>query len=140
MDARQLIVFAIDSEEYGIDISQISSIEKLPEIFRVPEAAEYVEGMINLRGKVHTAINIRKRFKLPVKDFDEETKIIMVYLGDSIVGIIIDNVNQMMKLEEGNYELIANTKSGSDKEFVSGIIVSGDKKVKLLNLEKLLAV
>lgn len=139
MEARQLIVFAIDSDEYGIDISQISSIEKLPEIFKVPEAADYVEGLINLRGKVHTAINIRKRLKKPVREFDEETKVIMVYSGDSIVGIIIDNVNQMIKLEEGNYELIPNKKSGSDKEFVDYIAVSGEKKVKILNLEKLIA-
>jgi len=139
VDARQLIVFDIDSDEYGIDISKISSIERLPEIFRVPEAADYVEGLINLRGKVHTVINLRKRLKKPVREFDEETKVVMVYSGDSIIGIIIDNVNRMIKLEEGNYEIHPNKKAGPDKEFVEGIIVSGDYKVKLLNVEKLTA-
>lgn len=139
METKQLIVFAIDSEEYGIDISQISSIEKLMEVFKVPDAAEYVEGLVNLRGKVHTAINIRKRFKRPVKEFDEETKIVMVYSGDSIMGIIIDNVNQMVKIEEDNYKLLPNNTQGPDKEFVDGIIELDGKKIKILSLEKLLA-
>lgn len=139
MGTRQLAVFTINAEEFGIEIDRINSIEKMLEIFKIPHTPEYIEGLVNLRGKVHTVFNLRKRFNMPCTVFDENNKIIMANSSASIVGIIVDEVKEIVKVEESDFEGVPNTPSNINEKYLGGIARIDSRIIKLLDLEKVLA-
>ncbi len=140
MSARQLVVFTINGEEFGIDIDRINSIEKMLDIFKIPNTPEYIEGLVNLRGKVHTVFNLRKRFNLPCPAFDENTKIIMANMSASIVGIIVDEVKEIVKIEEADFESTPKALSNLSERFLGGIAKISGRVIMLLDLDNVLAV
>ncbi len=140
MSSRQLVVFSIGEEDFGIYIEYVNIIEKMLEIFKIPNTPDYIEGLVNLRGKVHTVINLRKRFKMPSPEFTESTKIIMANTSDSIVGIIVDEVKQIIKVDESQCEAPPKALSGLKDKYLSGIVKAEDKVIMLLDVEKILSV
>lgn len=140
MGTRQLVVFTINSEEFGIDIDRINSIEKMLEIFKIPNTPEYIEGLVNLRGKVHTVFNLRKRFNMPCPEFDENNKIIMANTSASIVGIIVDEVKEIVKVEDSDFENAPKALSNLKEKYLGGIAKIDSRIIMLLDLEKVLAV
>ena len=139
MSIRQLVVFTINSEEFGIEIDCINSIEKMLEIFKIPNTPEYIEGLVNLRGKVHTVFNLRKRFNLPCPELDENNKIIMANTSAAVIGIIVDEVREILKVEESDIEAAPKALSNLKDKFLRGIAKAGSRVVILLDLEKVLA-
>lgn len=139
MGTRQLVVFTVNAEEFGIDIDRINSIEKILEIFKIPHTPEYIEGLVNLRGKVHTVFNLRKRFNIPCTVFDENNRIIMANASASIVGIIVDEVKEIVKVEESDFEGVPSTPSNINEKYLGGIARIDSRIIKLLDLEKVLA-
>lgn len=141
MAGRQLVIFKVNNENFGIDINQVNIIVEPMEIFKVPNTPDYVEGLINLRGKVYTIFNLRKKFSLPVKETDENTKIIMVKLNTLIVGLIVDEVNEIVTFEEGDIEKAPpSITSGNTRKFISGVAKKSDKIVMVLDMESLLSI
>lgn len=139
MGSKQLVIFTIGEEDFGISIEYVSIIEKMLEIFKIPNTPDYIEGLVNLRGKVHTVVNLRKRFKMPSPEFTENTKIIMANTSASIVGIIVDEVKKIIKVEENEIEAPPKALSGMKDKFLSGVVKAEDKVIMLLDIEKLLA-
>lgn len=139
MAIRQLVVFNIENEEFGIDISQVNIIERPMEIFKIPNTPEYVEGLVNLRGKVHTVFNLRKRFRLPVRSFDENTKIVMVNTGAAVIGLIVDEVKEIVRVEEQDIESAPKVLADLKRRYISGIAKVGGRVILLLELGTVLA-
>ena len=139
MGSRQLVVFAIGEEDFGINIEYVNIIEKMLEIFKIPNTPDYIEGLVNLRGKVHTVINLRKRFKMPSPEFTENTKIIMANTSDSIIGIIVDEVKKIIKVDDSECEAPPKTLSNLKDKYLSGVIKSEDKVIMVLDVDKLLS-
>jgi purine-binding chemotaxis protein CheW len=139
MATKQLVIFTINSEEFGIDISQVGSIERPLEIFKIPNAPDYVEGLVNLRGNVHTVYNLRNRFDMPKKGIDESTKIIMANTGAAIVGLIVDEVKEISKVEDKDLEGAPNTLANLERKFVSGVAKINDRIILMLDLQTVLA-
>ena len=139
MGTRQFVLFKIDSEEYGIDIGRINSIERMMDIFKVPNTPDYIEGLVNLRGTVHTVFNLRKKFGLPGAAFDDNTKIIMLNTADSIVGIIVDEVKEIAKVEESQFEDVPKELTALRYQYLSGTVKIGSNVVMLLDVDKVLA-
>lgn len=139
MGTRQLVVFALNEEEFGLDIDRINSIEKMLEIFKIPNTPEYIEGLVNLRGKVHTVFNLRKRFNMSSPDFDENTKIIMANTSASIVGIIVDEVKEIVKVEDSDCEVTPKALSNLKEKYLDGIAKIDNRIIMLLDLEKVLS-
>ena len=139
VSTKQLAIFKIDSDEYGIWIEHISSIEQMLEIFKIPNSPDYVEGMVNLRGNVYSVVNLRKRFGMHCPEFNENNKIIMVKSSASISGIIVDFVREIIKVEDSNFNAEAKPKSGLENKFICGNAVIGNRTIMLLDLEKVLA-
>jgi len=139
MSVRQFVIFTINEEEFGLDIENINSIERMLEIFKIPNAPGYIEGLANLRGKVYTIFNLRKRFNLPCPEFDENTKIIITNSSVSEMGIIVDEVKEIVKLDESAFEPAPEALSNLKERFLSGTAKLGDRLVLLLDLEKVLS-
>lgn len=139
MATRQLVVFSVNGEEFGVDVSQVNIIERRMDIFKVPNTPEFVEGLVNLRGKVYTVFNMRKRFGIPAKDFDDNTKIIMVNTGSAIVGLIVDGVNEIIKVEDQDMEAAPSVLEDMKRKFVNSIAKVDNRIIMLLNLETILA-
>lgn len=134
MASRQLVIFNVGDEEFGVDISYVNSIERPLKIFKIPNVPEYIEGLINLRGRVHSVISLRKRFSLPLKEFDDFTKIIMVTVNSTIVGFIVDAVNEIIKVDDTDIEDTSSLLNGNRKKFVNGVAKVNDRVIMLLDL------
>jgi purine-binding chemotaxis protein CheW len=139
MAIRQLVVFSVNNEEFGIDIEQVNIIERSLEIFKIPNTPEYIEGLVNLRGKVHTVFNLRKRFNMPAKDFDENTKIIMANIGGAIVGLIVDEVKEIVRVEDKDTESAPKVLENLDRRYINGVAKVGERIIMLLDLAVVLA-
>ena len=135
MAGRQLVVFNIDNEDFGVEITQVNEIIRPVEIFKVPNTPDFIEGLINLRGKVHTVINLRKRFKLTPREFDENTKIIISSVNSLVIGFIVDEVKEIIRLEDEDLESAPSALTGLKRKYINAIAKSGEKIVLLLDLE-----
>lgn len=138
MAVQQLVKFSIADETFGIGITQIHQIIKPQEVFKVPNTPNFIEGLINLRGRVLTVFNLRKRFSMPEKENDDNTKILIVKLNDLLLGFTVDCVTEIVKIADEDIEETPPSIKSFDKRFLSGVGKIGDKLVLLLNLEKVL--
>ncbi|MDF2523024.1 MAG: Chemotaxis protein CheW [Clostridiales bacterium] len=138
MASRQLVIFKVNNEDFGVEISQVSSIEKPMEIFKVPNTPEYIEGLINLRGKVHTVFNLRKKFNFPIKEWDDNTKIVITSVNNLNLGFIVDEVNEIMKIEDESIEKAPGVIDSIDSEYLKGVAKLQEKLVLLLDLSRVL--
>lgn len=134
----QLVACAIEGEEYAVDISNVQEIIRLQEITRVPHASPYISGVINLRGRVIPVMDIRKRFNLPGREYGETTRIIIIDFNGALVGIIVDNVSEVIRLPKRAIEHPPAGSSGVNSEFFTGIGKLGQRLLIMLNLEKIL--
>ena len=138
----QLVTFMLGAEEYGVPISQIQEIDRLAKVTKVPKAAEFIEGITNLRGEVIPVLDTRKRFDLEVKPSDDRTRIIIVDLGGVKTGLVVDSVREVLNLARKDIapppEAIG---SGIDQQFISGIgkVDAGKRMIVLLDVEKILS-
>ncbi|HEM55171.1 MAG TPA: purine-binding chemotaxis protein CheW, partial [Thermodesulfobium narugense] len=92
----QLVVFKLANEFYGIEISSVQEIIKIQDITRVPKAPDFVEGVINLRGKIVPIVDLRKRFELGQTERTKDTRVIVVETSGNIVGFIVDLVTEIL--------------------------------------------
>jgi chemotaxis signal transduction protein len=142
MTEVQLVTFLLGAEEYGIPISQIQEIDRLAKITKVPKAAEFIEGITNLRGEVIPVLDTRKRFDLETKPSDDRTRIIIVDLGGTKTGLVVDSVREVLNLAKKDIapppEAIG---SGIDQQFISGIgkVDAGKRMIVLLDVERILS-
>ena len=137
----QLVTFMLGAEEYGVPISQIQEIDRLGKITKVPKAAEFIEGITNLRGEVIPVLDTRKRFDLEVKAPDDRTRIIIVDMGGVKTGLVVDSVREVMNLAKKDIAPPPETiGSGIDQQFISGIgkVDAGKRMIVLLDVQKIL--
>ncbi len=138
MGVQQLIKFQVGDEVFGIGITQIHQILKPQEIFKVPNTPPFIEGLLNLRGKVLTVFNLRKRFNMPDKANDENTKIIIIKVGEYLLGFTVDSVTEIVRVPDEEFVETPPSLTNFDKRFLSGVAKLGEKLILLLNLEKVL--
>src|SRR5690625_4204069 len=89
---REVVVFSVADETYGVDIHQVREIIRVPEITRVPRTPDFVEGVVNLRGSVIPVLDLRKRFGFESISQNKEQRIVVLEMDDQIVGMIVDSV------------------------------------------------
>lgn len=135
----QLVTFNIGEEEFGVDILKVQEIIRTMEITRVPRAPEFVEGVINLRGKVIPIIDMRTRFKLSKIAHDKHTRIIVVEISSMVVGFVVDSVSEVLRIPANTIEPPPPVVSGLDSEYIRGVGKLDDRLLILLDLEKLLS-
>ncbi len=134
----QLVSFKLGDEEFGVDILKVQEINNIVDVTRIPNAPEFVEGVINLRGKVIPIIDLRCKFGLPPKDRDKDTRIIVVELSGKIVGFIVDAVSEVLRIPKSVTEPPPPIVSGIDAEYITAVGKLEDRMLILLDLDKVL--
>lgn len=134
----QLVSFLLGGEEYAVDIGFVQEIIRLQEITRVPEAPEFVEGVINLRGRVIPVLDLRKRFRLPAGEDRARMRIVVVSSAGRMVGLIVDAVREVLTLPTAAIEPPPPVVSGIGKEYLKGIGKRKDRLLILLDLSRVL--
>ncbi|SEO46226.1 chemotaxis protein CheW [Propionispora vibrioides] len=100
----QLVVFRLAREEYGLPITRVQEINRLVPITKLPQTPPFMEGIINLRGRIIPVIDLRKRFQLEVTEHTDNTRIIIVEVNGQTIGVIVDAVNEVVRLEQEQIE------------------------------------
>jgi purine-binding chemotaxis protein CheW len=134
----QLVTFTIGHEEFGVDILAVQEIIRTMEITKVPKAPHFVEGVINLRGKVIPIIDLRSRFNMASKKHDKSTRIIVLEINAMIVGFVVDAVSEVLRVPANTVEPPPPVVAGIESEYISGIGKLDDRLLILLDLNKLL--
>lgn len=135
----QMVVFQLGGEEFGVEIMKVQEIIRMPEITQIPQSPDFVEGVINLRGRIIVVINLDKRFNLTSKEIDEHSRIIVVEIGENVVGMIVDSVNEVLRIPVSSVdpapELIM---SNISKEYITGVGKMDNRLLIFLDLAKVL--
>lgn len=133
----KFLTFIIGNECYGIEISVVTEIIGIQPITEIPEVAEYVRGIINLRGKIIPVMDIRLRFKKEFREYNDRTCIIVVDVRDISIGFIVDGVSEVLSIPDENIVEPPAIKSSQNK-YIKGIGKVGDEVKLLLDCDKLI--
>jgi purine-binding chemotaxis protein CheW len=135
VDSKQYIVVKIGIEQYGIDIKYVDNIVKMQRITRVPKAQSFFKGVINLRGEIIPVMSMRLKFGLEEDNITNATRIIIIKLEpQSAVGIIVDEVKEVVTLDDTMIEKVSNSAVEDKNGYLSGIGKHKDGLISLLNI------
>lgn len=132
------IIFKLDEEYYGIPIGNVLSIEEIEEITRVPNAPEYVRGVINLRGEVIPLVDLKMKLGVSITEYDKNSRIVVACMDEVVVGLIVDSSSEVLEIDRVNIDPAPRTEENEYNEFISGIGKTLDRLIILLDLVKIL--
>jgi len=95
---QQMVVFKVGDVDFGVSVERVQEIMRITQSTKIPDVPDYIEGIINLRGNIITVISLRKRFGLETVEYDDESRIIVLEAKDQIVGVIVDQVSEVLKI------------------------------------------
>lgn len=134
----QLVSFSLDQEEYGVDVLKVREIIRMPVVTRVPNTPHYVDGVINLRGKVIPIICMRKKFGLMETENDKQTRIMVMDVDGELMGFTVDAVSEVIRISGSEIQPSpAVVASGIDQDCIAGVVNQAERLLVLLDLEKM---
>jgi len=136
----QLVSFNLGSEEFGIDILKVQEIIRLISITKVPNSPEFIEGVINLRGRVIPVIALRIKLGMEKIEYSNSTRIIVVEINNNTVGFVVDGVSEVLRIPANITEAPPSMVAGVDSEYITAVGKLEDRLLILLDLEKILAI
>lgn len=135
---EQYIVFKLDKQLYGLNIQHINNIERMKPIIHAPKVNPCIKGVMNLRGDILPVVSLREQFGLEVKDYTDKTRIIIVELDGALVGLIVDEVKEVVEIKNSQVEAVSNIQSGMKSNNILGVGKTGENIVTLLHLENII--
>ena len=135
----QLVVFDLAEETYGVDIGSVREIIRIQEITKVPRTPDYVEGVINLRGKVIPVIDLRRKFGFKKAEVTKDTRIVVVDISGNDIGVVVDAVTEVLRLSSDAVEPPSGVITTADSDYLLGIAKLESRLVILLDLQKALS-
>jgi purine-binding chemotaxis protein CheW len=137
---KQIVVFELSGENYGVEIVNVYEIIRMQEITEIPRTPEFIEGVINLRGRIIPVIDLRKRFGLSCAEYSKSTRIIVVEVIGQTIGMIVDGVSEVLQIPVDSIEPPSPVISSSiETEYISGIAKMDENLIIMLDLEKVLS-
>lgn len=131
----KIISFVLAGERYGIKVNNIIQMLEVPKnIGEIPNTKDFIEGVINLRGNIVPILNIAKKFDLKQKEIDEETKIIVLEEKDELVGILVDEIKEVIKIEEKDIESAPDMVTGIPEEAFIGLVEYDEEVLILIDI------
>jgi len=134
----QLVSFMLDEVEYAVDILCVHEILRFPDITRLPNTPDFIKGVINLRGNVIPVVDVRIRFGFPLGELTDLTRIIVIETNGKQVGLLVDNVHQVVRIPVLNIDPPSELITGVSEEFISGIGRLKDRLIVLLNMSNII--
>jgi len=137
-DILQLVTFTLGTEEYAVNILKVQEINRMTEIAKVPNAPTYVEGVINLRGRVIPVVNLRERFSMTEKERDAQSRIMIMDIQGLTIGLVVDSVSEVLRIPASTVDPTPAMATAMSTEFITGIAKLEDRLIILLDLDKLI--
>jgi len=138
-EAKQYVIFKLGKEEFGFDVANVREIQSIDKITMVHGSAKYIEGVMNLRGKLVTVINMRARFGMAPPTDLKEPKIVVIDAADAPVGFIVDEVTEVVHIAEATIEKVpSHIASKIESEYVLGIAKREERLITLIDPLKVL--
>lgn len=135
---RVCLTFRLGGEEYGIDILKVQEIRGYERPTRVAHAPGFVKGVVNLRGVIVPIVDLRLKFGLQDVRYDEFTVVIVLNVGDRVVGIVVDSVSDVMELDPSQVRDAPSLTSAIDADFIEGLGSTGERMLILVDIERLM--
>ena len=133
----QLVTFRLGNEEFALDILKVQEINRIVEITKVPKAPDFVEGVINLRGRVIPIVDIRKKFHLNIREATKETRIIVVNIMNKTIGLIVDSVSEVLRINSSTIQPPPPLIAGLDSDYIKGVGKLDERLIILLDIDKI---
>jgi purine-binding chemotaxis protein CheW len=134
-----IVGFRVGRETFGVPIELVLEIVRVPEITSVPDSPDYIEGVINLRGKIVSIIDLRKRFgETDIVNNDRKNRILVAEIDGKMIGLIVDSASEVLKLPASEVEPPPNVFSDDDLNYVTGVGKLRGRLIILINLSKIL--
>jgi purine-binding chemotaxis protein CheW len=134
----KFLTFILGEEEYGIEIRHVTEIIGIQSITEVPDMPAHVKGVINLRGKVIPVMDVRLRFGMPERPYDDRTCIVVINIDGQAVGLVVDRVSEVLDIPKDDIEPPPAVRKGEESRFVQGMGKVGEEVKILLDARKLL--
>ncbi len=135
-DDRQFCTFLVDGLYFGIEVRDVQEVIRYQQMTRVPLSPDEIGGLINLRGQIVTAIDVRRRLELPAAPKDHLPMNVIVRTGDSAVSLLVDEIGDVIAVEPEMYEAVPETLCGVARDVVDGVYKLKDKLLLVLNIQK----
>src|SRR5664279_2033994 len=135
----QVVSFALGSEEYGVDIGQVQEINRMVTITRVPQAPPFMEGVINLRGRLIPIVDLRTRFGMERTERTKNTRIVVTEIGSKRLGMVVDSVSEVLRIPIEQVEDAPDLVAGVDTEYIRGVGKMGDRLIIMLDLGRVIS-
>ncbi len=132
------LTFRVGDEVYGLDIQYVIEIVGMQKITEVPDMPGFVKGVINLRGQVIPVIDVRARFRMEARRYDDRTCVIVVNINDNSIGLVVDMVNEVLNIPEQNVSAPPRVGQGDSSRYLKGMGKVGDEVKILLDVQRLL--
>lgn len=136
-EVLQLVTFVVGSEEFAIPILSVQEINRMMQITRLPQSPSFIEGVINLRGKIIPVMDLRKRFGVDALNDTSDSRIVVVEVASRVIGFTVDRVNEVLRIDAGIVEAPPSMVWAVDSDYVQGVGKLDDRLLILLNLERL---
>ena len=136
--AEEFLTFTLGEEEYGVEILKVQEIRGYDTVTRLPDAPDYIKGVINLRGTIVPVIDMRLKFRLARADYNELTVMIVLNVADRVVGMVVDSVSDVVRLGAEQIRAVPELGAAIDRQFLTGIGTLDDRMLILLDIQRLM--
>ncbi len=138
-DTLQYLTFLLGAESYGIEILRVQEIRCWEPVTKVPNTPSYVRGVLNLRGNIIPVVDLRMKFNLEQAEFGQTTVIIVVEVGDRVLGAVVDAVSEVLSVDRNDIQASDSIGCIVGAEMLSGIAKCEERLISLLDVEKVLS-
>jgi len=137
--SSQYLTFVLGEEQYGIEILKVQEIKGYSAITPIPNTPPHIKGVINLRGTVVPVVDLRAKFSLAATDYNKFTVIIVVNVGEKVIGMLVDAVSDVLDIAASEIRTAPDLGGRVDTRFISGMATIGERMTVLLDIERLLS-
>jgi purine-binding chemotaxis protein CheW len=137
-DGSQYLTFTLDEEEYGVEILKVQEIKGYSAVTPIPSTPSYIKGVMNLRGTIIPVVDLRTKLAMREAAYNQFTVIIVVNVGDRVMGIIVDAVSDVMNISRTDIQATPDFGPQVDARFINGMAKASEKLVMLLDIDRVL--
>lgn len=137
-ETTKIIVFKLNTEKYGVNIQQVLSIERLQDLTQIPKSADFVKGILNLRGEIIPIIDLKKRLNIGYTEKTDLTRFLIVNVNSVKIGLMVDSATDVLDIDGSAIDSPPTMVAGVGEDYISGVVTLQDELLILLHLENVI--